>query len=973
MSAPTAWRQSPAVEAGERGHAQEAEREPHPPQPQGNNFCEVFLAAVTRHGARTAIEVQRREGVEAITFEELAHMAAQARARLAAKGLKPGDRCVILAENDGRWCAGFLGILQIGAVAVPLDTNYAAKQIARLLQDSGAQLLVASAKMEAVARQAVSLAATAAGPRPEGPGPGCAVLLLGSLTGAAVGVPEADAPASPARRNDAAVILYTSGTTSDPKGVVLTHGNLLAEQEGIVRTIWLDERDALLGVLPLYHALALVANLVLPLSIGARVVYLETLNTTELLRALEERGITTFCCVPQFFYLIYERVRQQVAAAGAAQRGAFRMLLRLNRMLRRAGLNLGPRLFARVHRILGSRMRLLVTGGSRFDPAIGRELYSMGFNILQAYGLTECTGGATVTRPGDSAVDTVGQPIYGVEVKIGPRSGVADHGANDGGVATSDEEAGPERDGEVMIRGPIVMPGYFNRPDATAATLHDGWLMTGDLGVMDARGRVRITGRKKDIIVLSSGKNIYPEEIEAHYLHSPYIKELCVMGLERPGEPAAERLHAVVVPNQDVMRERKVVNMREVLRFEIESAGVALPSHKRVLSFDVWTEDLPRTTTRKLKRFEIVARARERAAAPVAASTGADVTRVLSESDAAWCALPEVARALEVIAQAGKEKGPVHPDANIELQMGLDSMERVELLTRLEEMFGTTVPDEVRQKIYTVRELVEAVLPREGGAVAGSPRSGDAWGRLLSAGPGGVPEDDPLLQGLLEPHSATMASLFIGARLLRAVGRLLFGLRITGEQNLPREGAFLLSPNHQGFLDMFLLAGALPWNVFRRMFFVGASEYYSTPFRQRVARAVHVVPVDPDANLVRAMQAGAFGLRHGNMLVLFPEGERSVDGEIKTFKKGGAILSLHLRTSIVPVAIRGSFEFWPRARGFQWRRCLPGGGRIRIAIGAPLAPPEPLTETCDRCDAEARYAEATEQLRGTVEAMWQCI
>jgi len=950
MSAPAGTQNGLAAPAASRGESRRDQRSAEPAR--WNNFCAAFAAAVERHADRAAVEVQRRDTVESVTYSQLSRMAAQARARLAAKGLGRGDRCVILAENDARWCAAFLGILQTGAVAVPLDTNYAAKQIARLLQDSGARLLVASAKMEAVAREAASLAGAA-----------CTVLPLGG------GEQEAapGAPPCPAVRDDAAVILYTSGTTSDPKGVVLTHGNLLSELEGILRTIWLDERDVLLGVLPLYHALALVANLVLPLSIGGRVVYLEMLNTTELLRALEERGITALCCVPQFFYLIHERVRQQVAAAGGMKRAAFRLMLWLNAALRGMGINIGPRLFARVHRVLGPRMRLLVTGGSRFDPAIGRELYAMGFNIVQAYGLTECTGGATVTRPGDSAVHTVGQPLWGVEVKIGPRGDGAGKGGPDG-------ELGAESDGEIMIRGPVVMQGYYNRPGATAETLRDGWLMTGDLGVIDARGRLRITGRKKEIIILSSGKNIYPEEIEARYLQSPYIKELCVMGLERPGEPAAERLHAVVVPNQDVMRERKVVNMREVLRFEMESMGVALPSHKRVLSFDVWTEDLPRTTTRKLKRFEISARAHERAAAESAAPAGrVDAARPLSESDAAWAALPEVARALEVIARAGKEKGPVHPDANIELQMGLDSMERVELLTQLEEMFGNTVSDEVRQKIYTVRELVEAVLPKDGSAAAGSAHAGDAWGRLLAAAPGGVPEDDPLLQGLLEPWPITSAALFAGARILRAVGTVLFGLRITGTQNFPREGAFLLSPNHQGFLDMFLLAGALPRHVFRRMFFVGASEYYATPLRLRVARAVHVIPVDPDANLVRAMQAGAFGLRNGKVLVLFPEGERSVDGEIKTFKKGAAILSLHLRAPIVPVAIRGSFEFWPRARGFQWRRCLPGQGRIRIAIGAPLAPPEPLAAGGDRCDAESCYAAATDTLRAAVDTMWQKI
>ena len=349
MSSPASAQVGVAAPAAGADGARRQQRAAEPAR--WNNFCAAFAAAVERHADRTAVELQRRDTVDAVTYNQLARMAAQARARFAAKGLGRGDRCVILAENDARWCAAFLGILQIGAVAVPLDTNYAAKQIALLVQDSGARLMVASPKMEAVARQAASLAGAA-----------CTVLPLGG--GEEEGASDAPAAAAgPAVREDAAVILYTSGTTSDPKGVVLTHGNLLSELEGILRTIWLDERDVLLGVLPLYHALALVANLILPLSIGARVVYLEALNSTELLRALEERGITALCCVPQFFYLIHERVRQQVAAAGGAKRVGFRLMLGLNAALRRAGINIGPRLFARVHRALGPHMRLLVTGG----------------------------------------------------------------------------------------------------------------------------------------------------------------------------------------------------------------------------------------------------------------------------------------------------------------------------------------------------------------------------------------------------------------------------------------------------------------------------------------------------------------------------------------------------------------------------------------------------------------------------------
>jgi long-chain acyl-CoA synthetase len=185
------------------------------------------------------------------------------------------------------------------------------------------------------------------------------------------------------------------GPTSDPKGVVLTHANLIAERTAVFETVKVTEQDCILGVLPLFHALAQMANLLLPLSVVRRVVFLESVNTTELLRALRERGVTVFACVPQFFYLIHQRVADEVGRRSAVTRAVFRTLRRLNTRLRELGINLGAVLFRRVHAVLGGRIRFMVTGGSKFDPQIGADFYAMGFDILQAYGLTETSGAAT--------------------------------------------------------------------------------------------------------------------------------------------------------------------------------------------------------------------------------------------------------------------------------------------------------------------------------------------------------------------------------------------------------------------------------------------------------------------------------------------------------------------------------------------------------------------------------------------------
>ena len=278
-------------------------------------------------------------------------------------------RVAILADNHPRWVAAYLGIIAAGGTTVPLDTAYHADQVAKLLRDSGATLLICDPKHLETSLQAVADSETAIVLTSTDRQPGTALpaKVVSSLDGIFAKYTERLRPV-PRAPNDVASLLYTSGTTADPKGVMLTHANLLAEADAVFAWAHIGPDDAILGVLPLFHVLSQMANLLLPLVAGTRVVYLSTLNTTELLRALRERNVTAFAVVPQFFNLIHERIFKEVQQCGALARFAFARMMRLNAVCRRFGFNPGRVLFGKIHHLFGRRMRFLVTGGSRFDP-----------------------------------------------------------------------------------------------------------------------------------------------------------------------------------------------------------------------------------------------------------------------------------------------------------------------------------------------------------------------------------------------------------------------------------------------------------------------------------------------------------------------------------------------------------------------------------------------------------------------------
>jgi long-chain acyl-CoA synthetase len=892
-------------------------------QPLPRTFIEQFENIVRRFPDRIAFRLKTPHGYPTVPYREAYRQAKAVASGLLASGLKQGSRVAILSENRPEWVVAYLGIYFSGMIAVPLDTQISPSEWRRLLDDSEAQIVFGSGPLLSKLNEAIK---DCCPPKrvisfdPDSASHDACADFAGLINTSLPGAPELPE----CRPSDVATIIYTSGTTGTPKGVMLTHGNIVSELQSIFGCINADENDALLCLLPLQHVLASVINVLVPLYLGAQVVFADTLKRSEILQALEEAGITILATVPQFFYLFHDRIQDELSKKPRLVKKLFRGMLLLNRFsMRLFRINLGKILFSKVHRSFGAKLRLFVSGGSSFDPKVAQDFHDMGFTILQGYGLTETTGAATVTRVENNVIGSVGPALPGVDVAI-----------------ESPDETGV---GEILIRGPIVMKGYYRNPSATDEAIKIGWFHSGDLGRFDAGRSLFVTGRKKEVIVLPNGKNIYPDELETHYSHSPYIQEIAVIGVSSP-EDRGERLHAVVVPNFDYLKARKVANAREIIRDEIAGLSNQLPKYKRLMSYQIQSEPLPRTTTRKIKRLELKKLVES---GQKQVSESAPMPGALSAEDQAMMNSAIGQEVLSCLRETYHREMPIEPNMNLELDLGFDSMERVELLASLEQILNLQLPEDFGTQIFTVRDLITQLEQLSGAAAPTGAASRQSWKTILSA---------ESLNGDEEIHLSGAGVTLVKYSALKLLYFVLFRpllrLKVRELQNLPEQGPYLICPNHQSYLDPLVLSSALPYRVFRKMFFVGYSGIFSRGIMKLVARLTNIITVDPDAHLLRAMKAGAYGLRRGLILCIFPEGGRSFDGKLQEFKKGAAILSRELEVPAVPVGIQGTYQVWPR----DSIRIRPH--KVEISFGQPLYP--------SQTDAADPYQSDTDQLHSAV-------
>ncbi|MEM7247462.1 MAG: AMP-binding protein [Acidobacteriota bacterium] len=852
---------------------------------------------------------------ESRTFGEFHDEARRVATCLVELGLTDGARIGLIAENRPRWCVAHAAALLAGAVIVPIDAQTPAAGLAAILSDCDAKGLFFS---DELAERAAELEER-----------GWSGTMLGldehelgrTWSELSAGRDDVSLP-TVAGGDNTAVLVYTSGTTGDPKGVILTHRNLQAELLGIQGFLNIAPSDVLLMFLPLQHVLSQIGGYLLPGALGLRCVHARITNGEELLEVVREEEITILVAVPMLYHLMHQRVESALAALPFPVRAVLQRLRRFNgRLRRRFDLDFGPLIFGKVHALFGPQLRLMVSGGSPLDPKVQSDFLEMGLPLCQVYGLTETTGGATFTPLADVEVATCGQPGQGVSVRI--------------------DKPDAEGIGEICIGGEILTPGYHGRPEATAALLQDGWLHTGDLGRITPQGNVQVTGRSKDVIVLGSGKNIYPEELEAHYAHSPWVEELCVLGRDSGGA-SGEKLHAVVVPDWSAMRREGVTSVREKIFFELEQLSFDLPSYQRVLSFELRRDPLPRTPTRKLQRYK------------VETGVGEDAAPAELPPDEPEVAARLAGSAGQVVAEMLQARmdgdAKVQGRSSFELDLGLDSLNRMEALLSIENALSIQFDDDEVAELQVVDELVqlcEQKVEARGGSTEGARESG--WGAIVASA---TAEDLP--EHLRERRKGI--SLVALQILIRWIGRwtffLLFRLTAKGRHHLPQEGPYLVCPNHVSFLDGFLVSTLFPKRVVAHSFVLGEAEYVEGGLAGWFSSFVGLLPTDPNRYLRKSLRQAAAGLKQGRVLLIFPEGTRSVNGCLQELRFGSAVLATELDIPIVPVRIEGAYEAWPRGQ------TLPRPKKCRVAFGPPLHPREVLPPNCQGEQAHAKMTKA---------------
>jgi long-chain acyl-CoA synthetase len=773
-----------------------------------------------------------------VSYRQLHEKSLQMAGLLEQNGVGPGDRVLIWGPNSSWWAIAYWGIIVRGAIAVPVDFMSDLSRADSIRGFTRAKLVLQSRFKAELITEGNSLFLE-----------DLSLLLEGVQPVAKIADCAPDATAQ---------LIYTSGTTGNPKGVILTHKNLVANMTQVNAQIPIITKEFnFLSLLPLSHMFEQMGGFFTPLYRGAAVVYLGTLKPSAIMEALGEEDIYVIMSVPRLMQLLkttIERELEEKHLSGIA-RFLSRLALRLPKGMRRI-------IFYPVQRKFGGHFTVFVSGGASLDPELFTFWSAMGFTVLEGYGLTETSPVLCVNTMARQVAGSVGPPLPGVEMKI--------------------------LDKEVLVRGDSIFPGYYENEQATRdAFTPDGWFKTGDLGEIAPDGGLVIKGREKELIVTGAGVNVYPDELESVLNSIPGVRESCVIGLERGG---GEEVHAVLLLDGRGIAPEDIISQ----------ANARLDAMSRITGYTLWTEpEFPKTTTLKIKKFAVKEAIKKGPQGGDATVSGDRIITLLAKV-------------------TGTSAGDIREDSLLVADLGLTSIDRLELVNFLEQEYRLDIDDSQIGPQTRVSDLRQIVAKREKLERHDHFRfwTNSPWARGVRC------TWDTIFHGPLFRHYAD--------------------LEVCGAEELAKlKGPVLFVSNHMSYLDHAAVMFALPpelryrtataaWAEFFFGDYHGMSYFLRRLSYQYASLFFNLFPLAQSQGFSGSLKFMGKLADAGVNILIFPEGEHSLDGKLLPFQMGLGIMVKALGIPVVPIRIAGTDQVLPHSASF------PKKGKVRVSFGKPL-------------------------------------
>ena len=743
---------------------------------------------------------------------------------------------LIIMENRPEWVYSFYSVWDKKEVNVVLDASSNPNEIAYVINDSQPKTIICSDFSEERILEAITIANYQDKAR---------IINIDkeNIDFNSIGSEYDNVTLQNPEGDETAVMLYTSGTTGSPKGVMLSSNNIIGEIDGIVEKDVLQANDQMIALLPFHHILPLMATLLLPLREGASIVFVEKIASKEILDVLEKNNISVMVGVPRVFKLFYDSIKQQIQAKFITRK-IYAIAEKINSK------RFSRMIFSKVHKKFGGHLNVMVSGGAKLDPEIATFFNVLGFTVCEGYGLTETSPVLAVNSIKYNKVGTVGKALYNTELKI--------------------------VDEELWVKGPQIMKGYYNKPEKTAEVMtEDGWFKTGDLAEIDKDGYLTIRGRKNSMIVLSNGKNIDPETVENKImgLSGPLIKEIGILGHE-------DKLAAIIVPDLLEFRKQGINNIQTYLKDIIENYNLTASNYKKVLDYKLVEDELPKTRLGKTKRFML----------PDLYKKDEKVKEKVEEPQT-----QEYQAVKEFVAKLkGFEPGP---EENLELDLGMDSLDKVELLAYVESTFGIKIDEEKFAEMPNLKLLSEYIEEKAEFFM----NSEVDWKKIIDKAPNREIKNGWLINALRP--------------LIYVILKVYFRLKIDRTNKISDEPQIFVA-NHQSFVDALVLGALIPSKIQKKTFFLAINWYFKKGIMKYVADNGNIILVDIDKNVKETVEEIALHIKNGKNVLIFPEGARTKNGKVGKFKKVFAIIAKELNVDVQCLGIKGGYEAYSRFMKF---------------------------------------------------------